>query len=223
MKIRYYLISLALSLVTATSHAGLISVTGPNSNIGVSASIISAPTDVSDDAAYNQAQQGFNEQQGYTLTSALAIDGGSVSAGTTVDSHMIFLNSGPGHNTTLIEHFNVNWTFSGNILGVMSSYNGSLEIASSAFLGAAGTIYPGSTFAARGLENLAGCNMNVNDCYGFSGNTLNLTMRVTEPGDWIRVITQSPTSVPEPTTALLMSLGLAAFGFSAMRRRVTAV
>ena len=201
--------------VSLGAQASLTGVSGPLSNFGDAASIISAPADVRDDAAYNTAQQGFDEIQGYTLLSDLTVDGGSILAGNMIDSHMIFLNSGPGNSGSLLEHFNVEWNFSGDILGVMSDSSGVLEASSSSFLGAAGTIYPGA-FSARGLEGRhATCNMNVDDCYNFSGSTLNLTMRVTEPGDWIRVITA--TSVPEPASLLLLGLGLVGLGVS--RRR----
>ena len=199
------------------AHATLISVAGDLSNLGVAASIIAAPSDVNDDAAFNEAQQGFNEQHSVLLTSDLAVDGGVISAGTRVDSHMIFLNSGPGNATTLLEQFNVVWSFSDIILGVMSDSMGLLETMSSGLLGAAGTIYPAAGFAARGLEtNPATCSLAVDDCYSVSGNQLALTMRVTEPGDWIRVITA--TNVAEPATLLLMLLGV--FGFVFSRRGV---
>lgn len=208
---------LLATLITTAAQATLLSVSGPNSSDGIAASIISAPLDVRDDAAYNQAQQGFNEIQGYTLLSDLSVDGGNIAAGTLVDSHMIFLNSGPGNDPHHVWQFNVDWMFDGEILGVMSNYNGSLEINSSDFLGAVGTIYPDMTFGARGIEtNPATCNMNTNDCYIISGNTLSLSMNVTEPGDWIRVITASR-DVPAPAPLALLALGLV--GLAASRRK----
>ncbi|MDH3634369.1 MAG: PEP-CTERM sorting domain-containing protein [Gammaproteobacteria bacterium] len=124
---------------------------------------------------------------------------------------MIFLNSGPGDDRTLIEHFNVEWLFDGLILGVMSDSSGSLEVASSSLLGAAGTLYPVLPFSARGLEGIPPCPAS-DDCYNVSGNALTLTMRVTEPGDWIRVITAS--RVPEPSIIALFGLGLLVLGFA---------
>jgi hypothetical protein len=207
---------ITLFVLSATSQAALISVSGPTSNVGSLASIIGAPADVNDDVAYNTAQQGFNEVQDYILTSALSVDGGSIAAGTRIDSHMIFLNSGPGNNGTLITQFNVDWTFDGMILGVMSDRNGNLEVASSEDLGASGTLYPLAGFGARGLEMTAGCNVTTatNDCYGILDNVLSLTMRVSEPGDWIRVITAD---VPEPSIIALFGIGL--FGIGLMRRK----
>ena len=207
-------VTLIAGLFSASANAALISVSGAASSLGGNAEIISAPLNMGDDNATNQAQQGFNEIQNYLLTSDLQVDDGVISAGTTIDSHMIFLNTSVN---TAASHIGVDWTFSGTILGVMSDYNGLLEAGSSSFLGASGTTYPGG-FSMRGLEgNLSNCN--TQDCYSFFGDTLSLTMRVSEPGDWIRVITVSDNvsintaQVPEPSTLLIFSLGLVGLGF----------
>lgn len=212
------IITLIAGLFSASANAGLISVSGPASSLNTNAEIISAPLNMGDDNATNQAQQGFNEIQNYLLTNDLQVDGGVIIAGATIDSHMIFLNTA---GNTAASHIGVDWTFSGTILGVMSDYNGSMESSSSSFLGAPGTVYPGS-FAARGLEgNLSNCN--TQDCYSFFGDTLSLTMRVSEPGDWVRVITVSDNvsintaQVPEPSTLLIFSLGLVGLGFLVKR------
>jgi hypothetical protein len=164
--------------------------------------IIPAPASVLDDAAdggaINTHQQAFDERQNFITPVALTTDSGSIPAGTGVSSHMIFLNTlegGPGASD-----LNVVWTFDANVLGVMSNSSGSLEVASSAVAGAPGTIYPAAPFGARGLE--AG-----SDGYVVAGNQITVSMTVTEPGDWIRVITASnlqvgldihPTSCPNP-------------------------
>jgi hypothetical protein len=170
--------------------------------------IIAAPPSVINNppGAVNDHQQGFNEQQSVLLAIALAVDGGLIPAGTLVSSHMIFMNTLGGVFAADSE----TWTFDGLILGVMSDNGGTLEAASSALLGALGTIYPGG-FTNRGLE--------VNDSYIVAGNMLTLTDSVSSPGDWIRIITLA-TPVPEPSTLLLLAMGLAAFaGTSRLRSR----
>lgn len=218
--------ALGCALIATQGHAALIGVSGPVSSFGDAASIVTSGSvgDVNDDAAYNTAQQGFDEKQGVLLTSALNVDGGNIASGNRVDSHMIFLNSGPGNNGTLLEHFNVKWTFDGDILGVMSNSNGSLEVNSSALLGATDVTYPGFAFSARGFEtNQSPCDGTAtNDCYGIFGNELTVTMRVTEPGDWIRVITRTA-QVPEPGTLGLLGLGILALGASKRKKLAKSV
>lgn len=186
-------------------QATIISVSG-------SGNIIAAPTDVRDDAADTASaiQQGFNEMQGVVLGSALDVDGATdIAAGTVVDSHMIYLDV---EGNAIVSVQGVEWTFSGIILGIMSDINGALEAASNSLLGAAGTTYYAGSFANRGLE--AG---DVNDNISISGNTLTLGMRVSEPGDWIRVITaHSRARVPEPLMPVLMLMGIA--GLVSVRR-----
>ena len=215
------LTSLCFAVLAIPASAAVISVSGPLSSAGGAATIIAAPTSVADDlpGAENTAMQAFNEVQGFTLLSNLAVDGGSIAAGTKVDSHMIFLNS---NGSTRISHGlgqagGVQWTFSGTILGVMSNSNGSLEAASNSFLGAPGTAYPGS-FGARGLEGNPFDNVN-DDFYSFAGKVLTIGMQVTEPGDWVRVVTASPAPVPLPAAGWLMIAGLGALGAAARRRR----
>lgn len=224
--IKKYICAVGLScagmLLATNANAVLIGTNGSLSSEGVAAAIIAAPADASDDAAFNFGIQAFNEVIGHVLAADLMVDGGIVAAGTRVDSHMIFLNSGPGNSNQLIEHGaggNQNaaeFTFNADIVGVMSNSNGSLEVASSAFLGAAGTTYPGSPFAARGLEGNPFDNT-LNDWYQVAGSVISLGMRVTEPGDWIRVVTVS--TVPIPAALPLLGGGLAALGFMGWRRK----
>lgn len=187
------------ALATMNANATLVSVSPGLSSFGSAAAIISAPSSATNSVAFNSAQQGFNERQGVTLGAALGVDGGTLAAGLVVDSHMIFLNKQNGVSGTL-SHTSVAWTFSGTILGIMTDVNGALESASTSILGAVGTTY--STFSNRGFEGA--------DTASFAGNTLTVSMIVTQPGDWIRVVTAH---VPEPFSFALMSLGLLGLGF----------
>jgi hypothetical protein len=115
----------------------------------------------------------------------------------------------------------VEWLFDGVILGIMSDRGGLLEAASTFELGNAATNYTvgvgAPPFAARGIEsNNGGLGPYPNDGYTINGNMLTLGMSVTEPGDWIRVITAA--SVPEPSIIWLLGSGLALIGFA--RRKV---
>ena len=118
------LVAMALLFVSTDSQALLIA----------GQDIIAAPAFAIDDApgAENTHQQAFNEAQAVVLTSDLAVDGGTIAKGTVVYSHMIFLNT-PGSTTT--RDLGVKWAFDRNIIGVMSDAGGTLEAASSSFLG----------------------------------------------------------------------------------------
>lgn len=219
---------LACGFATASS-AAIISVleTEGTSTLGANAQIIPAPANVLDDAVTNTAMQGFNEAQGVVTSQAFSVDGGgSIAAGTLVDSHMIFLNTAGG---TLNRHGGVIWTFSGAILGIMSDTGGNFEAASTFELGAPGSNYtatfpgsgPAAPFNARGIESNNGTGLiatNGNDGYlQLSPNQLRVSMLVTEPGDWIRVVTAS--QVPVPAALPLMLVGLGGFGLMARRKK----
>lgn len=188
---------LAAAFLSSSAHALIVS-----TDVGA---IISAPATTANDANVLNQQQGFNEKQGVLLATNLLVDGGFVAAGTLVNSHMIFLDIGSGGFTQI-----ANWTFDGTILGVMSDLNGSLESSSNILLGATGTTY--GSYNNRGLED--------NDDYVISGNQLNVTMRVSQPGDWIRVITldESQARVPD-TGATAALMGLSFLGLLAARKR----
>jgi len=167
--------------------------------------IIAAPGSVVDNppGATNDHQQAFNERQNVLLLSNLYVDGGGfIPAGTLVNSHMIFLNT---DGDVLAEDFLVQWAFDGPILGVMSDLNALLEADSNNILGNLGTIYPGS-FDHRGLDP--------GDGYSIFGNTITVSMSVSEPGDWIRVVTAP---VPIPGTVWLLTSGI--FGLLVCRRK----
>jgi hypothetical protein len=156
---------------------------------------------------------GFNENRTITTVSHFMDGGGAIPPGTAVDSHMIFLNSsGRG----LLTHHSVVWTFNAPIIGVMSDKGGLLEDDSTFELGNPATIYPAAPFGSRGLEML-GDPAN-QDGYEISSDRLSITvgMKVTQPGDWIRVITH----VPIPGAVWLLGSGLV--GLVLLRRRMKA-
>ena len=199
MNFKAHLAATALALSATSASALIVDVSGPNSSVGNAPVEISNPDFALDDDVTNNGMQGFNEQQAFTLQSDLKVDAtppsdpattfGTIATGTVVNSHMIFLNSS---GNTLIEHFDVEWTFDGDILGVMSDMDGIFEAASRS-LGATGTTYPNyddDTFRARGLDNDGGGFANLNgDGYSVADNVLTISMAVTEPGDWVRVVT----------------------------------
>ncbi len=200
--LRSFIGSLCFSaLVAGGAQAAIIGVSGPSSSAGTAAAIITAPPTVLDDLVTNTGMQGFNEKQGVLTSIAYATSGGGViPAGSTINSHMIFLNSaGPGR----LSHSNVAWTFDAPVLGVMADFFGRLEAASSAELGAAGTNYTmtlpgqrGAPFRSRGLDG--------GDSYSVSGDTINVTMAVSEPGDWIRVVTSGSTDEQQPQPPVVL-------------------
>ena len=164
--------------------------------------IIPAPSSVtdSDPGAFNDHQQAFDERQGVVLPVAVDADNGSFPAGTRVNSHMIFLNQQDDSTGTISDLSKV-WRFDGTIIGVMSDNGGFLEEASTAILGAPGSIYPGA-YVNRGLEG--------EDGYVVAGNTITVSMNVSQPGDWIRVVTAL--SVGGTTSFLTESSGPSAGG-----------
>ncbi|MBN2396598.1 MAG: PEP-CTERM sorting domain-containing protein [Candidatus Atribacteria bacterium] len=203
MKNLYLTIFLSFFVIAFTSQSNAALISGQD--------IIIAPEYAWDDApgAENTHQQAFNEAQNVILTRDIEVDDGLLTAGTLVSSHMIFLNT-PGSSTT--SDNNVDWVFDGVILGVMSDGYGTLEAASNDILGASGTDYPAS-FNARGMESA--------DSYIISGNSIRVSMHVSEPGDWIRVVTAGTTNnVPEPSMiGLLLSGIISLLGFKSIRKK----
>ncbi len=168
-------------LFVALLALGLFGVThtGGNAELLDGPDAIPAPPSVEDlsPGAENLGQQAFDERQCVTLTAPLAVDDGELPAGTVVDSHMVFLNPVDGVLLDTTE----TWTFVTPIIATMSDAGGELEAASNAVLGAPGTTYP-DAFLARGLES--------GDSFTVDGNTLEMTMLASAPGDWMRVVTE---------------------------------
>ncbi len=189
-----FAVLLVMFVMAGQANAVITTVSGPASSmLTLPQILIAPPSDVLDTAVFNTGMQGFNEAQGVLTTVDHGIDGGgTISAGTLVNSHMIFLNSAE----TPVTHREVVWTFANPILGVMSDTGGNWEDASTFELGAPATNYPAVMFANRGMEGID------IDGYVVSGNQITVAMGVVQPGDWIRVVT-----VPEPATVCLLALG----------------
>ena len=193
----------------AAAEAKIIGVAGPVSSAGAPPMhLLVAPSHVIDSMVTNEGIQGFDEEQGVSASSAWMHDTGSLTMGETYDSHMLFLNS-PGPMTII--HHEVTFTFDREIKGVMSDIFGMFEHASNGDFAKAGTIYPGGPFQYRGIETVFG------DSYHVAGNTITLNLSVTQPGDWIRVVTGGPI-VPEPTSVMAL-FGLGLMGLVGYRRR----
>ena len=177
----------------------------------VSGPDIIAAVSVQEDSPTNTAQQGFDELQGVVLSRTINVDGGTIAKGTKVDSHLIFLNTQGGTRAEDRKR----WVFSGDIIGVMSNESGSLMNDSNDLLAAFNDYFTtGSSlpFNAAGLEQN---NIATGDGYTVLGAVLDLRMVVTEPGDWIRVVTVSEVPVP----AALWLFAPALMGFLGLRRK----
>jgi len=203
-----FIILLSTLLLSVQVQAALVNATTTGDIIGAIALFEDSPT--------NLHQQGFNEKQGVTLAGNLAIDGGFIVAGTRVDSHLIFLNTPQREDgRNLYAEDGQTWGFDGMILGVMSKGNGSMLKDSNPFF-AVNAVLPSLTFSAAGLETpTIGRITGTHDGYIINGLLLDLQMEVTEPGDWIRVITAS--AVPVPAAVFLFAPAL--LGFMGLRRK----
>ena len=199
---------LGAALISGSANAAVVGVSGQME-------ILATPTSVTNLSPFdNDAMQIFNEVQNLVLGSALTLRDASggpdeiIAAGTWISSHMIFLNR-TTTGTALVRTGMA--TFDGIVLGLITS-SARLD-ATDALLGAIWTTYQFSTtpgFGNRGLEGNEGAFALSN-----GGETLALTLRVTQPGDWIRVVTLSAVPVPAAGFLLIGALG----GLAALRRR----
>ncbi len=155
---------------------------------------------------------GLNEKAGVTLGSSLAVEGGTLAAGTVVDSHLVFANlSGTGAVSATIK-------FTQQVLGVIfrSNPNPDLLTPSNALFGLAGVTYNGSAANAWGIEQgymFAGFTEGVSinfDEITFTAAGLNV--------DSVRVLT----SAPEPGAMAALGLASVAFVAGVRRRRNSA-
>ncbi|MDQ8202398.1 VPDSG-CTERM sorting domain-containing protein [Pelagicoccus sp. SDUM812003] len=188
-----------VAIVSVTpSYALIVSVSGQGDKIA-------PPSKVLDGEATNRQQQGFEELQNVLLAADLYFTGGVISAGTRVSSHMIFRNRETDSTANSIT--TATWTFDGDILGIMYDQNGVDEFNSTPILGLVSTVYPSPAYDSRGLES--------NDSLSVSGKTLEVTMIVDQPGDWIRVVTKA---VPD-AGATISLLGVSLLALVGIRRR----
>lgn len=208
-------------LASSLSRASLISVTGDGQIL------TTPPAKVKNGQVTNDHQQGFNELQDVIIPAGLngglglLVDNGVyIAPGTEVSSHMIFLNqiNHEGADPKLND-VGINWTFDGQILGVMSDRDGAEEAASTWLLGNPATIYPDystDNLKNRGLEISDRPNGEKADSYLVSGDSITVNMHVTQPGDWIRVLT---VAAPDTgSSAALLSFGVA--GLTLIRRKL---
>jgi PEP-CTERM motif len=204
--------TLGLSLLTAAAifsatatHAAIIGTSG--------LTIISPPKKVNMNFVINQQlphELVFDEQQNFTLSSAVNVDvgAGPIAAGTVVDSYFVAFDATRTRVTASL-------TFSTAVLGI------EIHIASlglTDFLGATGTVYSEASCGTCGFES--------NDTAVIAGDTVSVDFSsiTSTPGDYARIITagdvhhlEPPGQVPEPAALALLGAALAAAGFARYR------
>jgi hypothetical protein len=203
-----HLLLLTAMLFAANSQAALVSVSGQGK--------IVSPKSVQEDYPTNTKQWGFNEQQGVVLTRDVFVDDTVIAKGTKVDSHLIFLNS---KGTKKLKK-KAKWTFDGDIIGVMSDKRGTLIKKSNDLFAAFDDYFTkGKTLPFNNAGFEGSIDEYILNSFG-APTMLEVTMKVREPGDWIRVLTlsQDVSAVPVPAAAWLFAPAL--IGFMGLRRKV---
>lgn len=197
-------IQIALFLLLAgASHA--ISITG--------ATEVAAPAELVRDAFDVDSVFYFAEAEEFTLEAALELDDGTViAAGTVVDSYYVIYD--PPVRTWL----ETTLEFDIPILGFVSLGS---ELRGTDFLGAPTTDY--GRFSHRGFESAPGTSRRDSIDLAADRFSLDFLIRANSPGDALRIITPHVAApIPEPTTAWLLGLGLAALGRLRKRRPAVA-
>ena len=143
----------------------------------------------------------FDEDQNIMIAANLAVDVGTTPmAGDIVASHYVFFDP---LSTTTIEGY---VDFDADIFGIATS---TTNLVNSDFLANTGVVYLSPTL--RGLELVDSVSIDP-----LNANRLLIDFSAGTPGDYVRVLTmESP--IPEPSTAVLLGIGLA--GLARVRQR----
>ena len=187
MNLRYALPLAALLGLCGPAQAATITALDTNSLVVAAPS--STTIELLDNDPYVVA---FNEVSGLILSSDLVVNGGTIAAGSRIDSHMIALardgDDGQGYR------HDFSFGFSQDILGIIS---GSANLRqTSGLLGAAGTTY----VRLNGLETSDTVNVGT---FEISGQ-----LRIWTPyTDFVRVITVAQVPVPAAGGSLVLALG----------------
>ena len=146
---------------------------------------------------------GFDEHRNFVLPTDLFVDvgGGSLPAGTTVDSHYVFLD--PGRYASIVGTVD----FDSDILAIITHTG---HLLASDFLGNTSIYY--MNHSASGLE--PGDSVTIR-----GARQILFAATAQSPGNYFRVLTKSSAAVttPEPAASVLLGFGLAAMVLLAKR------